>query len=156
MHPYRTAEDFKSDSLAVIYVEGASSLHSIIAKNGRTQYGRETVSEVRSRYAGKRVSVMPISEAMKRVEADLKGKYCHPISEITEEQFFDALNCLPTENWRRGDGWEAFRLSEYACWGITTHFLRVGERYFSKCVEISSTVYDQMRNEAASIRAVTN
>jgi len=151
MHPYRKQSDMTSDFLAVVYVDGETTIETILAKTGRSMYGRKTVSEIRASHVGKTVSVLPIFQAMERVEAAQKAKYCNPLAEITEDQFLEALNCLPPENWKRGDGWEAFRMSEYTCGRIATHFLMVGDRYFSKSVAISSSVYDDMMKEASKL-----
>jgi hypothetical protein len=53
-----------------------------------------------------------------------------PPQEITEEQWWDALECLPPEAWKRGDHWETFRMMEYLSGTVTAHYIRKGNRYY--------------------------
>lgn len=144
MHPYRKSSDINSDALAVVYVEGATTVETILARTGRSMYGGQTVREIKKSHPGKCVTVMPWADAWIKMQAAQAAKYCKPLREITESEFNEALNVLPPEKWTRCETWEAFRISEYTCGRITQHYLRVGSRYFTQSRPAGPTAYAEM------------
>ena len=51
--------------------------------------------------------------------------------EITEEQFWDALECLPPEGWINRQHEESFKMCEYYSGNITSIYARVDGRYWT-------------------------
>lgn len=58
-------------------------------------------------------------------------EYCKTWIETDREDFLEMLEVLPPENWTRGVDTEAFRMSEYWTGTITSHYVRIGDRYFT-------------------------
>jgi hypothetical protein len=64
---------------------------------------------------------------IKLVEA---AHYCAP-EKITEERFFEALECMPPSKWRTVSGIESFHLCELYTGSVASFFARAGDRYFT-------------------------
>ena len=62
------------------------------------------------------------------IDADEKRLISTP-EEITEEQWWDALECLPPESWQNSGGGESFVMMEYYSGRITSIYVRLGKRY---------------------------
>lgn len=58
-----------------------------------------------------------------------------PLTEVTEKQFQDALNCLPPLKWCTIDGIEMFCMSEMWTGTYTTQYARIENKYYSKMVD---------------------
>jgi len=54
-----------------------------------------------------------------------------PPKEITKEEWWEALECLPPESWQNSGGGESFVMMEYYSGRITSIYVRLGERYFT-------------------------
>lgn len=147
MIPVRRNADVMKPNVACIWVEGDSSLYSFVAGNGRSAYGRETITEVRRKYPGRNVRVLPWSEVSPLLDKAQRERYCKPVEEITEERFLEMLNVLPPENWVQHGDWEGFRISEYMTGNLTYHYVRRGERFFTACRACSKTAYEQLLAE---------
>lgn len=66
-----------------------------------------------------------------------KEKYCYGWKEITEEQFYDMLGCLPPEK-RTSFPWGSiFRMSEYMTGNITSHFMEIWDKYYQGSFDTS-------------------
>lgn len=129
----------------VIYQAGETNIQSIVYldKEGmeRVQYSgclrdKEkdlTVDEYLEAENNKKLLVMPFHEALgliNRAEElvfDTKGKW----TEITVEQYDDALGCLPPQKWQTVDGVNLFQISEHASGNITAHYAVYKGRYFT-------------------------
>jgi hypothetical protein len=57
-----------------------------------------------------------------------------PISEISEEQYLYALNCLPPLNWCHHNGVEIFNMSEFQFGRVTTQYAKHQGQYYLKYV----------------------
>ena len=124
------------DTAAAVVITGGTYPHgdriySFITRSGRTAWGGETVAELRAKYPGALVQVLPFVEAYAQQHAADISRHCRPWEEITEEQHDEALNVLPPEKWQRSHGWSAFRMCEYMTGQITGHYFHVGGRYFT-------------------------
>lgn len=62
--------------------------------------------------------------------------YMKPLTEITEERFYDMLNVLPPHNWSRGERFEFFTMSERLVGSLTSMFVRLGNSYYEKVVDL--------------------
>lgn len=66
--------------------------------------------------------------------------YRLPVSEITEERFTKALNCMPPVQWvLDADGTESFKLAERYVDDIRDIYVKVDDRYFSMRDETKTT-----------------
>lgn len=62
------------------------------------------------------------------IDADEKRLISAP-EEITEERWWEALECLPPESWQNSGGGESFVMMEYYSGRITSIYVRLGKRY---------------------------
>lgn len=60
-----------------------------------------------------------------------------PVQEITRETFWEMLEVLPPMNWVGGDGFERFNMVERMTGSITSQYARLGDRYFTKYVDLT-------------------
>ena len=93
---------------------------------------------------------IPMDEAMDLIDIAMKDKYIGPWEEITEEQWTDALECLPPCRWMTVDGVNFFQMSERMCGSITGTYAR----YFGKCYTAFRQVYDKYENLAQEIKHI--
>lgn len=95
--------------------------------------------------------IMPFDEAMPLIEAAQRAKYERDWTEITKQEWWDALEVLPPQKWRTVAGVEIFRMCEYLTGTITAHYARLDDRYFvaNRC---ASTSYEEI---AAQIYAAS-
>jgi len=128
------------DNLATVYVQGRPGIEAFIAQSGRTEGGK-TVAQVRAENPGKTVLVIALGDAMERIAAVQNEAFITPWSEIDEERYDDMLNVLPPENWQSVDGVQIFRMCEYYTSNITSHFAKIGSRYFAGRFRTSGPTY---------------
>jgi hypothetical protein len=97
----------------------------------RCLYSNQTVEEMGAEQ-GRTIHVM-LSD---QIHLLIRGHYCAiPPERITEEQYQDALDALPPENWGRqvikGQEIETFAFEEYLHSDITTIYARVKGEHWS-------------------------
>lgn len=124
-----------------IYQEGRSNIVSACcAEDGevlKSPYGGELFEDLVAELNAKREAgspeyqIMKMDDAMPLIEASQKAKYCKPWVEITKEEYWDALECLPPEKWETLNCIEFFRMSETLTGNITAHYAKTGTRYFT-------------------------
>lgn len=66
-------------------------------------------------------------ELINKLDDEMCGNY----ERITKEKWWDALEVLPPENWRKVNGAEIFRIMEYYTSNITSHYIRVGDNHYT-------------------------
>lgn len=94
--------------------------------NGRTQIFGQTLEEVRDRYPD--VQIMEANEAVNAIENDLIDAGA---TEITEQQFTDALEVLPPMKWKSDSDSESFMMAEFFYGSVTSIYARVGNRFYT-------------------------
>jgi hypothetical protein len=52
-------------------------------------------------------------------------------TEVDKAKFWDLLEVLPPGGWQRNGGAESFYMTEFYSGRVTTHVVRIGERYFT-------------------------
>lgn len=119
--PSHWSEKHKTNIMPVVIDEGVNSDGQIVGR-----YCGETIEKMRLRYPtvvlGDFDTVVLEQENMTRTE---------PIS-ITEEQFWDALECLPPLDWQHtGSIGESFKLVERTRGRMTSIYARIGTCYWS-------------------------
>ena len=98
---------------------------------------------------------LPFDEALKRISEAEEGIYIKPWTEITEEVYMEALECLPPEKWQTVNEVNLFRMSEYTTGIITAHYARFDGRYFT-ANRRTSDAYQKMSEEVKALAAVTH
>jgi hypothetical protein len=124
----------------VIYEDGATYLQTHIYRDAqgieRCAYSGHlsdhaedlTVEDYLARRPG--LVCLSFDEAMERITKAEEETYIKPWSEITEEEWTDALEVLPPQGRRTVEGVEIFRMSEYTTNDITLYYAACHERYF--------------------------
>ena len=144
----------------VIYKDGETNLQSTVYtdKEGvdRVAYTfpypagiDKTVAEYLAGNPG--TVCISFDEALERMTKAEESAYIKPWTEITQEQWTEALEVLPPEKWLTVNGVELFRMSEYTTGNITTHYARMGKRCF--CANRRTS--DSYEKLAAEVLAVT-
>lgn len=113
------------------YEEGSLSIVDTL--NNETGMGTcfgETVEQVRKRYP--KAEIVPFDFALERINEATKEVYpmLNPI-EITEEQYWDALECLPPMQWKKTEEGESFKMSELTFMDITACYVKKNGKYYS-------------------------
>lgn len=149
----------------VIYKDGETGIKSTVYmdKNGiervaYTGYLRGLDKDVTlSDYLmeNKEAACLPFDEALKRISEAEEGIYIKPWTEITEEVYMEALECLPPEKWQTVNEVNLFRMSEYTTGSITAHYATFGKRYFTANRRTSDS-YQKMSEEVKTLAAVTH
>lgn len=93
---------------------------------------------------------LPWDEVMPMIEAAQDDEYLTGWTEITKEQWWDALEVLPPENWRTVAGVEIFRMCEYLTGNITGHYARLEDRHFVANLR-NTTPYAEIAEQIARI-----
>ena len=105
-----------------------SVIDQAVERNGVTvgMYSNETLEMMRGRYP-----TVELGELDKIVEEKENMLRTDP-APCTEEQFWEALECLPPLDWQRtGAIGESFKLEERTCGRMTSIYARVGETYWT-------------------------
>ena len=68
----------------------------------------------------------------------MAAKYLHSAIAITEEEYDDALNCLPPMQWIQNGVFETFMMSEYLTGDITAQYGKKGEKYICKNISVGN------------------
>ena len=131
----------------VIYENGKCNLQTIVySDNGidRCQYSGQTVPE----YLKEHPNTVCISfdEALKKIHEEEEKIFITAWKEITEEEWMDALECLPPEKWETVSGVELFRMSEYTTGNITAHYARLNNKYYYSGRRTSNS-YEKLAEE---------
>lgn len=94
--------------------------------DGRTQIFGQTLEETRQRYPD--AQVMEFDKAVDAIESSMIDDHA---TEITEEQFFEALEALPPKRWQRFANSESFMMIEHFYGIVTSVYVRVDNRYYT-------------------------
>lgn len=90
-------------------------------------YG-QTLEQLQVRYPD--AQVMTLERAASELERLRLARSSGPM-EITQEQFIDALECLPPAEWHHHTDTESFKSSEAFSGRITSAYVRLNNRYFT-------------------------
>jgi hypothetical protein len=97
-----------------------------------------------------RYECLPWETVAPLLAAAQDAAYLRPWKEITEERWDEMLKILPPEKWQTVRGVNIFRMCEYTCGNITTHFARVGSRFFEGSFR-TTTAYEDLAGQVAVI-----
>lgn len=118
-----------SDITHCFYVPGQHHIIDSAYKNEAGEfislYGKQNLMQLRDEYPN-----IVLGEFDAWVEQDEKSLITAP-EEITEAQWWEALEVLPPESWQHTGGGESFVMMEYYSGRITSIYVRLGKRYCS-------------------------
>jgi hypothetical protein len=69
----------------------------------------------------------------------------NPWTEITEQEWDEALGCLPPEKWENVSGVSIFRISEHFDFDRTSHYGRLKDRCFTALLPLKSNYAELAR-----------
>lgn len=122
-------------------------------EEGKSFYTGKTVEEMQPEYKGELILLddQELDIIIEEYENSLQKDW----TEISEEEYFDALECLPPMNWRTiVPGVNIFCISEGYYGSLHSHFLKLsnleGTKYYSalRCIY---TTNDQILNQIKSL-----
>lgn len=132
--------------MMAFYKPGKYYLQTLVT-DGRVQYTNLTVEEYKAKHPD--YLYLPATEAIEMVRKEL-DKLQTPWLEIDFDTWDSALMCMPPEKWIRVDKVEIFRLSEYMCSDITSHYAKIWVknkyRYFT-ALRKTSISYEDLAKE---------
>jgi hypothetical protein len=142
-----------------IYQVGKTNIETAcLAGEGETlksPFTGELFFDLLARWNGKREAgspefqIMTLDAALPLMEEAQKSKYCGNWQEITEEDWYDALEVLPPEKWETVRGVNIFRMSEYLAGNITAHYAKLRGKYFTRNCSTSET-YQELAEQVAA------
>lgn len=112
-----------------VFVQGQMTCIDTVLHDGRGQYSRENLEEIRVRYPGAEIADLDEWTAAK------EKALCTEPQEITEERFMEMLEVLPPQRWRRchttdGVFVQSFELSEHLSGCVTSIYCQVGPKFY--------------------------
>lgn len=108
-----------------VFVQGPLLCIDVVMPDGRSKFARETLEQIQARYPGAEIADLDTWTAAKE-----KALSTEP-TEITYEQYMDALEVLPPQRWHITKACESFELCEQTSGRITAIYVRVGKRFFT-------------------------
>ncbi len=99
--------------------------------DGKGLYSGQTIEEIRQRYP--KIELRDFDAVIEQQEAHLRTAP----EMISEDQFNDALEMLPPDNWVRTPAGESFAFSERYSGRMTTIYARLGRTYW-KFIDVAS------------------
>jgi len=94
-------------------------------KTNLTLHGAKTFEEIQQEYPD--AEVMTFDDIIETNE----NLYKTEPQEITKEQYWEMLECLPPVDWTRGDTFEYFKLSERISGSITGIYIKYRNKYYT-------------------------
>ena len=114
----------------VIYKLGERHIQTTI-KDGVCAYSKTPVKEYLEA-KGPEYIFCKWEEALRLIEKAEKEAFDKPMVEITKEEYWEALECLPPLMWTKcGNGDEFFFMSEFYSGNYTALFMKKGEKYYT-------------------------
>ena len=110
---------------------------------GRSSILGETLEQIQRRYPG-----AELVDLAAWIEAKDRALCSDPV-EITREQFEDALDTLPPQNWQRAALAESFEFMEHTSGRVTTIYCRTGRRFWEFQGVAGMTLDEIIRRVAA-------
>jgi len=115
----------------VIYKEGEMNIQTFINSEGKPAYCKDITLEAYLAEKGPEYKVISWNDAIDKITEVQNIKLIKPFVEISEDQYWDYLECLPPEKWQTIKGVQIFRMSEYSAGNITQHCAKYKDRYFA-------------------------
>lgn len=115
----------KVDDDTLVFVQGKVTCIDVCLPDGRGEYSRETLDEIRKRYPGAEcVKLGPWVDAKEQ-------SLCSKPEEIAEEKWIEMLEVLPPQNWKHSKRGESFELCEHTSGRITGIYVRLGGKFYA-------------------------
>ena len=68
--------------------------------------------------------------SFRNLDQENKKKYCRSWEEVTEDRYWEMLECLPPQMFKWFKGGNIFRMSEYQTGNITDHFMELDWKFY--------------------------
>lgn len=108
------------------------------------QYSLETLEQIQLRHKG-----ALLGDAA-TVQAERQAMMITEPTSITEDEFIQALECLPPEGWVRNRHTESFKMSEYYSGQITEIYARFSDTYW--CFrDLASKTHNDIMHKVLSV-----
>lgn len=104
------------------YKPGDCAVTTVFNEQGISIYSEMTIDEARALGC----EIMTLEKAIDCIEQADAARFAGPWVEATQEDYWEALECLPPENFVGG----CFRMMEYTTGLYTTHWIKRGDRFF--------------------------
>lgn len=85
----------------------------------------QTMEQMAQQYTGLQIGEMDDFIATRETELTSQPEL------ITQEQFWEALECMPPNDWHNLGNTESFMCCEHLCGRITAIYVRIGENHYS-------------------------
>lgn len=124
----------------------------LIDDNGvqRGRYSGETLEQISTRYPNALIGDIDAVIADQEQACRTQPTAC------TEEDFFDALDMLPPEDWVTVNGVESFKMMERLSGRMTGIFARLGKTYWQftdRCDLSAESIAEKIKRSAAMLDA---
>lgn len=93
--------------------------------NGLGLFSGRSLDQLTSDYPD--IEIVEVDAAVEIMDAANR----RPVEEITQEQYWYALEVLPPENWKQIPNGDYFQMSEYWSGDITTYYAQLNGRYYT-------------------------
>lgn len=122
---------------------------------GRSHYTDKTIKEMQQEYESELITIT--DEELNLVIKEYENSLQNDWQEISEEDYYDMLECLPPMNWRTiTPGVNVFCISEGYYGSLHSHYLKLsnkeGVKYYSALRCIYTTTNEQILQQIKNIK----
>ncbi len=117
-------------------------VYSSMTDNVHCDYGGETIEEIRERNPNGKFEVVDSDTVSKMLDEYIDKLCSEPFKEITEEDYWDMMECVPPA--RSGRDW--FFVGEAFSYNVHTLCFTDGERYFSAHRKVTAPKNDIIKD----------
>ena len=95
---------------------------------------KEYWESCKAEYEKAKYEVMTFGEFLERQKKSMTGG---PVTETTEENYYEMLNVLPPLKWGTIDGVEMFCMSEMYTGTYTNQYAKIGNKFYTAMVDVT-------------------
>ena len=115
--------------MKVLYTRGEKYIHTSLTEDLKCLYSGMDLATLKQEYPNG--EIMDLDQACDMIEEALATTYSKPWIEISKEDWWDALECLPPLRWQKIQGVEFFQMSEMMHSHYTAHYARINGKYYT-------------------------
>jgi hypothetical protein len=124
----------------VLWDPACGRIYTFLDSQGFCRYFGGSFDDLQQKGSiGPAAVVIDLIEALELQYAAQRAEYCTGPRAVGHERFWEALECLPPENWVRMTGCETFRMSERMSGSIAIFYVRIGDATFEICEDEDTT-----------------
>jgi hypothetical protein len=132
--------------MKALYTIGSTGIETAVNDKGLCIYTGKPVEPKGGQIVAGLEEIMPMIQEAEEVKYLRNGGWCAE----TMEEWYNALECLPPEEWRMVDGVEIFRMSEYTAGDITVHHARYNGKCWQRLAR-TTTGYETLSAEIKNL-----